>query len=344
MRTRNLILDKFLQQVDDLVTATVESNCNGKLLQIAKTHFQSKGKMLRPKVIYHLGRVFNVTVDDLVPWAACCELLHNATLVHDDLQDGDLMRRGKPTIWKQFGPEQAINLGDFLIFMAPQTILNSELEDKVVRQLCVLFSQTSNCLVNGQSLEFELNKFKKIDSLESDYLDCITKKTSALFSGVALGVAVMAGASDETKRRIDYIFNLAGRVFQMQDDILDLFGDKNRGEVGCDIKEGKVSLIIVKHLANHPEDYLFTKTILLKKRDETTIADIERFKELVLHKNTLNEALLDLHATIDLISNDKFLLQNPALYNNLMNLLDEFVQPINHLQPLEIDYCEANVS
>jgi len=344
MRINKVKLEQFLRQVDNLVATTVERNCSGKLLQVAQAHFKSKGKLLRPKVIYQLGRIFDVADDDLLPWAACCELLHNATLVHDDLQDGDLMRRGVPTIWKQFGPEQAINLGDFLILVAPQTILNSDLDDKTVRQLCVIFSRTSTRLVNGQSLEFDLKHLTGLTSLESTYFDCITQKTSALFSGIASGVAAMAGANEQTKRSIERIFNQAGRIFQMQDDILDLFGDKKRGEVGCDIKEGKVSFIIVKHLTNHPEDFEFTRAILRKKREDTLPSDVDRFKELVLKKNTLEHALDELYAYTESIGNDQFLLQNPALYNNLMNLLDEFLQPIHHLNTSRMSLSEASLS
>jgi geranylgeranyl diphosphate synthase type I len=337
-------LRTYLQHVEDLIITTVENNCSDKLLEVAQAHLKTKGKMLRPKVIYCLGRIFNVPDYGLVRWAACCELLHNATLVHDDLQDGDHVRRGVPTIWKQFGPEQAVNLGDFFILVAPQTIFMSALDDKLARQLNMVFSHTATHLVNGQSIEFDLKLLKSIDTIKADYFKCITQKTSALFSGIALGVAAMAGASNKEKESIEQIFNQAGRVFQMQDDILDLFGDKKRGEVGCDIKEGKVSFLIVKHLVHHPEDFEFTKKILQKPREQTLPSDIERFKQLVVEKNTLQLALEELYASTEAIGEDPYLVQNPELYKNLMDLLSEFLNPINHLNVSEIRLSAANLS
>jgi geranylgeranyl pyrophosphate synthase len=111
----NFILNEgeFLKATLLEIQKTINLNSSNPLLDMATEIFATPGKMLRSKMIYNLGHILNVSESKLVAWAATIELLHNATLIHDDFQDGDELCRGQPTEWKMYGAPQAINLGDF---------------------------------------------------------------------------------------------------------------------------------------------------------------------------------------------------------------------------------------
>ena len=86
--------------------------------QMAQYHLDSGGKCLRGRLALAEGSSLDLADEDAMKWAMTCELLHNATLIHDDIQDNDPIRRGQPSLWKKYGVAQAINAGDFLIFRA----------------------------------------------------------------------------------------------------------------------------------------------------------------------------------------------------------------------------------
>ncbi len=327
----------FLQVMNQQILDTVRAHGHGQLREMVLTHFNCSGKQLRPKMISALGQLLKVQEEHLVCWAACCEILHNATLIHDDLQDGDLYRRGEPTIWSRYGQSEAINVGDFLLLLAPRPILESSLDDDVVRELLNLYSLMSAQIVNGQNLEFELNQLSDLDSLESTYLSCIAQKTSALFAGVATGVAYLARLGAEEREQVRQLFEKIGHVFQIQDDILDLWGDKQRHEMGCDIKEGKVSFLIVKHLLRHPVDRSLFRSVLLKPRDQTSIDEVESLKALMFERGTLDEALIAMNSMILNLQQSPVLDRAEGLAAYVRDLLTDILRPIEHLslQPKE---------
>ncbi len=135
----------------------------------------------------------------------------------------------------------------------------------------------------GQSLEFQLMRLDPKLQLRKEYLRCISLKTGALFSCLAEGVAIIAGLDELSLRKISAFFEDLGVLFQMQDDVLDLYGNKGRDEKGCDIKEGKLSLLALCHLENPKADPTTMARVLLKDREETSQQDIEllisEFKE-----------------------------------------------------------------
>ncbi len=320
---------EFLGEVSRLIEQTIMRNSDGKLRSMALKHFESKGKMLRPIFIRDLALSMNIDLTIVLPWAVTCEILHNATLIHDDLQDGDEVRRGRPTIWKEYGPEQAINLGDFLLIIAPQSLITSSLSSK--NDLLHLFTVMSSRVVSGQVDEFELNKLHSLDNLQQKYLNCIASKTSSLFAGLAVGVGMIGGTSKELLNSLESIFFQLGHIFQIQDDILDFYGNKQRGERGCDIKEGKVSFLIVKYLESSPENFAIIARILRKKRAETNESDFEIVEKLFNDNNHLQFCLEHLEERVDNLRSHSLFMTNKVLYNLVSSIIEKILAPIEDL-------------
>jgi geranylgeranyl diphosphate synthase type I len=321
--------DEFLDAVTSIIKQSIMRNSNGKLRTMALKHFESKGKMLRPIFIRDLALSMNLNLSLVIPWAVTCEILHNATLIHDDLQDGDEIRRGKPTTWKEYGAEQAINLGDFLLIIAPQGLIKSSLSSK--NDLLHLFTVMSARVVAGQVEEFELNKLQSEHNLHQQYFDCIAGKTSSLFAGLALGVGLIAGASKEFLNSLESIFFQLGHIFQIQDDILDFYGNKQRGQRGSDIKEGKVSFLIVNYLERMPEDFGVLAHILLKKRADTNENDFLVIEKLFNDNNNLEFCLDHLQRRVDDLRSHSLFLTNIVLYDLVNSLIERILVPIGEI-------------
>ncbi len=324
--------DEFLESVHLTIRRVLERNSDDLLLKMALDQFSTNGKQLRARLVQGLGQALGCDSRDLVSWAAAGELLHNATLVHDDLQDGDHWRRGGQTAWKKFGPAQAINLGDFLILIAGLPLLENQLPDATKLELSILYTKMAAKIVNGQSFEFEIKETRRHGSLEQQYMRCIALKTSAFFAGMARGTAVHARCRDDEQTQIEQLFLNLGAIFQIQDDILDLFGDKKREGAGCDIKEGKISYLVVVHLKIHPEDAAMIWAILDKPRGETTDEDVQSLIRLFQSKGTLNWALNNLSDLVQSTLAAPILSHRPPLEVFFRNFLREILRPIRHLR------------
>ncbi|KYG65700.1 hypothetical protein AZI86_01085 [Bdellovibrio bacteriovorus] len=279
--------ESYASVVSELMDATIEANTLGSFRKIVQSHFTAPGKMIRPYLAYRLGHILQTPYNHSTAWATTCELLHNATLIHDDVQDRDVQRRGKPTLWTQFGDAQAINAGDFLMMSSFQPVLLSSASAEIKNKLMMLFSRMTCKIVGGQSLELELNTLKFPEVIYQHYLHCIGLKTAALFSDLAVGLNMLSPHSPYAHEDIDQLFSKIGILFQMQDDIIDLYGDKQRDGRGCDIKEGKTSFLVATHIQKNPEDFGILKSILEKPRALTTDEDIFWVEELFANKGTL---------------------------------------------------------
>jgi len=328
--------EEFLSEVTKSVNEKINNFSSDSLKEMTFNHFQTPGKMIRPKLVFGLAKALGVDILKVLGWAVSCELLHNASLIHDDLQDGDKTRRGRPTTWYKYGNNHAINIGDFLLIIAPLGIFDSNLSCDLKLLLNKNYSEMASNIVIGQSEEFVLNQLNDLPNLRGDYFKCVSLKTAALFSYLAKGVGISGEFS-----KLDFlsdIFNEIGLIFQMQDDILDLFGDKKRDSVGCDIQEGKVSFLIVKHFEINPSDMDWMIAILKKERSKTTIEDIEKIRMAFISSNTLNECLQEIFEKIKTLM-AKDLDQVQGL---VKQMIEEILNPIYHL--MEEKHEEAHLS
>ena len=200
----------------------------------------NSGKQLRPLLALLLARMCSggQVSESTVRYAAASELLHNATLLHDDVADDSSQRRGVPTIMSLMGPTVSVLVGDYWLVKAMELILQSA--DTDVRVIKI-FSKTLSDLAEGELLQ--LQKAQSGDTTEEDYLRIIYNKTASLFEAACLSAAVsVKGNEAMEKAAVDYAVAL-GIAFQIKDDILDYAGTDAVGKpLGADILEQKITL------------------------------------------------------------------------------------------------------
>ena len=197
----------------------------------------SSGKRLRPMISLLTARALGTPNIDTLRYAAACELLHNATLMHDDVADESPERRGRPTVSALFGSSAAVLIGDFWLSRAVDLILMSEDHERVAG----FFSKTLSDLAEGEMLQME--KAASADTDEDAYFSIIHNKTASLFETAGKAAAASVGASDGRFEAAKQFALCFGMAFQIKDDILDYVGDTRLGKpVGLDIREQKITL------------------------------------------------------------------------------------------------------
>lgn len=206
------------------------------------------GKQLRPLLALLFARACSggTISEATIRYAASAELLHNATLLHDDVADDSDQRRGVPTIRSVMGPAVSVLVGDYWLVKAMELILGEgDGDTRVIR----IFSKTLSDLAEGEMLQ--LQKAKNCDTDKDDYLRIIYNKTASLFEAACLSAAVSVKASDEYEKTArDYAVAL-GLAFQIKDDILDYDGTEKVGKpLGVDILEQKITMPLLGAMAN----------------------------------------------------------------------------------------------
>ena len=206
------------------------------------------GKQLRPllAVLFARACAGGTITDATVRYAAASELLHNATLLHDDVADDSDQRRGVPTIRSLMGPSVSVLVGDYWLVKAMELILGGGESDTMVIRI---FSKTLSDLAEGEMLQ--LQKAQSGDTDETDYLRIIYNKTASLFEAACVSAAVSVGASEAFEKAAkDYAVAL-GIAFQIKDDILDYSGTESVGKpLGVDILEQKITMPLLGAMAN----------------------------------------------------------------------------------------------
>ena len=204
------------------------------------------GKRLRPFMVIKSCEILGGKRSAAMPAASAVEMVHNFTLVHDDIMDNDEMRHGVPTVHKKFGMPIAILAGDVLFSKAYQIITNSKLSPNATLNLVKKLAQACVDVCEGQLLDIKMAEEQKIPN-QSEYITMIGKKTAALFD-----VSCSMGAICATNNKKD-ISNLSsfgrnlGIAFQITDDLIGVMGDPKitKKPVGNDLREGKKSLPIL---------------------------------------------------------------------------------------------------
>ena len=208
----------------------------------------ASGKMLRPMMSLLVARAIGTPNDDSCRYASACELLHNATLMHDDVADESSRRRGRPTVSALLGPSAAVLVGDFWLSKAVELAANSQHFVKVVK----IFSKSLTDLAEGEM--FQMEKAGSCDTDEEDYYRIIKCKTASLFeaAGVSGACSVDAGEAEvEAARNFSVLYGMA---FQIKDDILDYTGTDELGKpLGVDIREKKITRRMICEADKRPE-------------------------------------------------------------------------------------------
>ena len=219
------------------------------------------GKRLRPILLLLSAKLFGATTDGAIRLAAVVEMLHTATLIHDDVIDIAKTRRGRPSINIVWGNHTSVLAGDWLYMQAFQIALR----ERNFHVLDVLIGLTQD-MVEGELLQLE--RIGRIDVTEADCMELVDRKTACLFS-VCARLGGMAGHSDpRTVEKLgEYAWNL-GMAFQLVDDVLDFTArEKTLGKpVGGDLREGKVTLPLVYALERATADERALVETILRDR------------------------------------------------------------------------------
>jgi geranylgeranyl pyrophosphate synthase len=237
---RTQLLYGSVQEDLALVEKTFESLKQadyGPLGEMLEMVLSGGGKLLRPALALLAGRFGHYNLELLVPLAASVELLHTATLVHDDVIDRAATRRGRPTVNSAFHNSTTVMLGDYLFAHAADQVVRTD-DMRVVR----LFSETLMIMAKGE-IRQDLTAYDGRQTIR-DYLQRIGGKTASLFATACEGGAIVSGQPDEWCQAFrDYGYNF-GMAFQIVDDILDFTGDEHEmgKPVGSDLMQGTLTL------------------------------------------------------------------------------------------------------
>ena len=242
---------KLVQKDLDRVGSQIESasKVDSPVLAELSSHILTGGKGIRPALTLLSGKFYRYNLELLLPMATAVELMHTATLVHDDAIDNASVRRGKPTINSLWGEDRAVLLGDYLFAKAGEfAALTGNL--RVIK----LFAQTLQTISSGELVQ-TFDAFK-LEQTRDYYLERISSKTASLFSLATESGAILSQAPEESIQVLkEYGFNL-GIAFQIVDDVLDFIGtEEELGKpIGLDLAQGTLTLPAMFLLERYPED------------------------------------------------------------------------------------------
>jgi geranylgeranyl diphosphate synthase type I len=215
-----------------------------------------QGKRVRPLFVLTACGATGGKWQQALPAASAVELIHNFSLIHDDIEDNSATRRGRATIWKKWGVPQAINTGDAMFALARLTTKNLRDDDfppEITLDVHHMLDDACLQLTRGQHLDLVFESEERIST--DQYLDMIFGKTAALFAAACAIGARLGGATDEIVQTYRAFGEYAGRAFQIIDDILGIWGvpEKTGKPVGDDLRSHKMTLPVIYALETSEE-------------------------------------------------------------------------------------------
>ena len=293
---KNSVEDKLVL-VEEKIQSKLSSDVQ-LVQEMTDYHIKTGGKRLRALLTLGSAKLCGYTKGSRdINLAACVELIHSATLMHDDVIDNGLLRRGKDTTNKIWGNHSSVLIGDYLLSRCFEMMV----EDGNL-EILKLLSSTSSKIAQGEVLQ--LQHQTEIDMLEDTYLKIITAKTAELFSASTKVGAILADVDDKKKDALEFYGRNLGLTFQIADDTLDynsdlkMFGKK----LGKDFFEGKITLpvILLFQKINKTEKNKLTKMF---KSEERSNNDLDYILSLIKTNKIINECYKKADHYINLASN-----------------------------------------
>ena len=289
---------KQIEQNAKTVNKYLNSKLKGnpkKLYDAAEHLIVNGGKRLRPYMVIKSCQILKGKVSNAMPAASAVEMVHNFSLVHDDIMDNDEMRHGVPTVHKKFGMPIAILAGDVLFSKAFQIITDSKLPPMATTQIVSRLAKACVDICEGQLLDVKMAEEKKIPS-QAEYITMIGKKTAALFDvSCAMGSICATNKAKDILNLSSFGRNL-GIAFQITDDLIGVMGDPKitKKPVGNDLREGKKSLPILMaiKLAEGNDKKIILKAFgNLKISEKNLHKAVEVIKSLGIEESVRKQAL-----------------------------------------------------
>ncbi|VVB72501.1 Geranylfarnesyl diphosphate synthase [uncultured archaeon] len=219
------------------------------LYEASRHLVDSGGKRLRPSMLLLAAEAVGGEATLLAPAAVSIELIHNFTLIHDDIMDNADVRRGRPAVHKIWGESGAILAGDTLYSKAFQVLGMTPVQPELILGAMNVLSRTCTDICEGQWLDIEFESRERVS--ENEYMEMIEKKTGVLYGASASMGAILAGGSPQVAAALDEFGRLTGMGFQLQDDVIDLTASVTVSgkRQGGDLVEGKKTLIMINAFA-----------------------------------------------------------------------------------------------
>lgn len=296
---------------------------NPLLEQVVEHLLKAPGKQLRPMLVLLAARMASakgkgstVVSEKVIRVALALEMLHTASLVHDDVVDESDRRRGLPSVNALFSNQIAVLAGDFILSKALECAAQTE-DVRVVQYI----AQLGQSLANGELLQID-NQDSSVLS-EAVYFDIISRKTASLFSLCARLGALAAGGSEAEAERLAQYGKLIGICFQLRDDVFD-YGTAEVGKpIGNDMREGKLTLPVI-YAVKHSDDAAMTALALKVRRREASAEEIQGLIDFTIDKGGLDYVqwhMKDLQAMADGLIDDT----HDASVTESLHLLASFV-------------------
>lgn len=246
MTTLETIRTALAADFDRLNSRIAESlsTDNPMLQQIINANLKTGGKMIRPMIVMLCARMLGEVNQGVIDAAASVELLHNASLIHDDVVDDSETRRGKPTVNAVWHNHVAVLVGDFFVSTSMQLAISTG-NINIINQLCNLGKQLSVGELN------QIYNAREHTLSEDAYYQVIKFKTASLFRACAAMGCYAQGVDDNRAEALTRFAELLGLCFQVRDDIFDYYTDEKVGKpTGNDLREGKITLPLLHVLLN----------------------------------------------------------------------------------------------
>jgi len=206
------------------------------------------GKRLRPQLVNLAANLYNGDPEQAKIVAMAFEMLHNFTLIHDDIMDQAPIRRGRETVYKKWNSNIAILSGDALAIIAFQQLLKLNCDNQIIIEIAKVFADTTLEICEGQQfdLDFETQAEVSID----EYINMIRLKTAVMFAGCLKSGAILVGADKQSQQALYDLGIHLGLAFQLADDVLDVYGDEATfgKSIGGDIRDNKKTYLYLKAL------------------------------------------------------------------------------------------------
>ena len=235
------------------------------------------GKRIRPTLLMLAYNLYKEDIERALAPAMAVEIFHNFTLLHDDIMDNAAVRRGRPSVHAKWGENVAILSGDAMLILAYNHLQRTD--SKQLSEIFAWFNKMAAEVCEGQQFDMDFETQQKVSVV--DYMRMIELKTAALLAGSAIIGAILAGASDNDCRNLYNFAREVGLAFQLQDDLLDSYGDERLGKkIGGDILEGKKTILMIEAFSRASEEQREVLRTTHLRKDLSDTEKISTIKEL----------------------------------------------------------------
>lgn len=286
-----------IKELQDIINQSIENEKIGGeprgLYEPIEYTLQSGGKRIRPALVLMACNLFTDHIDEAIRPAIGLEIFHNFTLLHDDIMDHADIRRGLATVHKKWDENTAILSGDAMFIKAYEYFLDCK--SPAFRDILKVFNQTALEVCEGQQYDMEFEKRQEVS--EQEYIRMIELKTSVLLAA-ALKIGALIGGAEKPEADLLYEFGRnIGLAFQLQDDLLDVYGDENvfGKQIGGDIVSNKKTFLLIKakELANNEKREILESWLQNKEADriEKVKAVTSIYNKIKIKETTQNRIL-----------------------------------------------------